>query len=72
MAMGLATAIDRRLQRLMIARARHRNPVLRLVPCGWIGLAVAPTATRVRCSLVRIVLAAAAAPAVVVASTLLR
>lgn len=71
MATVLATAIDRRLQRLIVARARRRNPVLRVVPAGWIGLVVAPRATRLRCSLVRIVLAAAVAPAAVAATTLL-
>jgi hypothetical protein len=69
---ALTTAIDRRLERLVVARVRRRAPALGLVPTQWIVVATRP---RVRCVrqrvLVRMALAtngAAVALAVVLAA----
>jgi hypothetical protein len=56
---GLSAVIDSRLEDLIVAWARRRWPVLRLVPARWIQPAVAPLAPRLRRLLSRAVLAAA-------------
>jgi hypothetical protein len=48
MASGLSRAIDGRLERLIVAWAHRRWPVLRLVPARLIRLVVAPAALRLR------------------------
>jgi hypothetical protein len=55
---GVSASIDSRLQRLVVARARRRLPVLRVVPDRWIRPMVKPTVIRLRRSLVRVSLAA--------------
>jgi hypothetical protein len=58
---GARAAIDHRLEGLMIARARRRWPVVRLVPAGWIRPVIKPTVVRLRLSLVRAAIATAVA-----------
>src|SRR5262249_25345195 len=52
-------AIDRRLEALVVASARRRMPVLRLVPVGWIRPVIKPTVVRLRVSVLRVALASA-------------
>jgi hypothetical protein len=56
---GLSTAIDGRLEDLMVAWVRRRWPASRLVPARWMRPAVAPMALRLRHLLARAVIAAA-------------
>lgn len=48
----LMAAVDRRLLKLIHARARRRSPILRLLPLRWLGPVLAPTARRLRVKLV--------------------
>ena len=48
MRIAINAAIDRRLERVVVTRARRRSPVLHLVPARWIGVAARPTIVRVR------------------------
>jgi hypothetical protein len=69
---ALGVAIDRRLEALIIIRARREWPALRLLPIRWLRPAVAPTATRLRRFLTRAFLAAAMPVAVVVGLLVLK
>ena len=69
---GLGAAIDIRLQNLIVAWARRRWPVLRLVPARWIWPAVAPAAPRLRRALSRALLAAAMPAGMIVALLILK
>jgi hypothetical protein len=70
MRIALTRGIDRRLERLAVARARRRAPMLRLVPARWIVVATRPTVLRVRRSLSPHALAVGAAIAVLLAALL--
>jgi hypothetical protein len=48
---SVAGLIDTLLVRLLMAGARRRWPLLRLVPSSWLGSLLAPPARRLRCSL---------------------
>jgi hypothetical protein len=63
----VSAPIHRRLEELIVARARRQSPVLRLVPARWIRPAITPTAARLRRSLSRGVLALALATGVILA-----
>jgi hypothetical protein len=54
-------AIDRRLEELVVVRARRRWPVVRLVPDGWIRPVIKPKVVRLRVLLLRAALASAVA-----------
>src|SRR4051812_28349816 len=69
---ALSTAINRRLEALIIVWARREWPALRLLPVRWLRPAVAPTALRLRRLLTRAVLAATMSVAVVVGLLLLK
>lgn len=56
---GTRAAIDHRLEGLVVARARRRMPVLRLVPAGWIRPVIKPTVVRLKVSLLLAALASA-------------
>jgi hypothetical protein len=71
MASGLNRAIDGRLERLIVARAHRRWPLLRLLPAPLIRLVVAPAALRLRRLTCRGVLAAVMPIGVVVALLIL-
>ena len=64
---ALNAVLDRRLEQLIVARARRRAPVLQLVPARWIVVATKPMVPRLRRSLSRYVLAVGAAVALVLA-----
>jgi hypothetical protein len=64
---AVSAAIDRRLENLIVQRARRQSPVLRLVPARWIRPAITPTAVRMRRSLSRGVLALALPTGIIVA-----
>jgi hypothetical protein len=64
---ALSSAIDRRLESLIVACARRRSPVLRLVPARWIRPAITPTTVRLRRSLARGVLALALPTGIILA-----
>jgi hypothetical protein len=63
---SVSAAIDRRVQSLVVAWVRRQWPVLRLVPTRWIRPAITPTATRLRRSFSRGVVALAVPSGVVV------
>jgi hypothetical protein len=69
---GLGAAIDSRLQILIVAWARRRWPVLRLVPACWIRPAVAPAAPRLRRALSRALLATAMPAGMIVTLLILK
>jgi hypothetical protein len=69
---GASTAIDTRLEDLIVTRARRRWPALRLVPARWIRPAVAPMALRLRRLLSRAVLAAAMPIGIILALLILK
>jgi len=71
MGMALSAAIDRQLEHLILARARRRSPALRLMPTRWLRPAIAPTAARLRRSLLRRVLTVAWATGVVLTMLML-
>ncbi len=50
---ALAGRIDRRVAKIILARARRRWPLLTLIPAGWLGPLAIPLATRLRHSLAR-------------------
>jgi hypothetical protein len=50
---GVGTAIDSRLEELVLAWMRRRSPLLRLVPARWIRPVIKPTVVRLRRSLFR-------------------
>jgi hypothetical protein len=56
---GAHAVIDRRLEDLIVAWARRRWPLVRLVPVGWIRPVIKPTVVRLRVSLLRVALASA-------------
>jgi hypothetical protein len=64
---AVSAAIERRLENLIVARARRQSPVLRLVPARWIRPAITPTAARLRRSLSRGVLVLALLPGIILA-----
>jgi hypothetical protein len=68
---ALSGIIDRRLEQLIVARARRRAPMLQLVPARWIVVATRPTVPRLRRSLSRRVLAVCATIALLLAALLL-
>jgi hypothetical protein len=55
----LSTRVDRRIADLMLARARRRWPLLRLLPRTCARQLILPTATLARQDLVRVVVLAA-------------
>lgn len=55
----LFARVDRRIADLMLARARRRWPVLRLVPRTWVRPVVLPAARVARQDVVRVVVVAA-------------
>lgn len=59
-------ALDRRIETLIVTSVRRKWPLLRLVPTGLIRPAVAPTALRLRRSIVRGTLVIAILAAVVI------
>jgi hypothetical protein len=63
----VSAAIDRRLENLIVRRARRESPLLRLVPDRWIRPAITPTAVRLRRSLSRAALALALPTGIIVA-----
>ena len=67
MRIALSGIIDRRLEQLIVARARRKAPILQLVPARWIVVATRPTVPQVRRSLSRHALAACAAIALLAA-----
>jgi hypothetical protein len=68
MRIALSGIIDRRLEQLIVARARRRAPILHLVPAQWIAVATRPTVPRLRRSLARHALAVGSAVALVLAA----
>jgi hypothetical protein len=70
MRIALIGVIDRRLERLIVARARRRAPMLQLVPAEWIVVITRPTLPRLRRSLLRHALAVGAAIALLLAALL--
>ena len=70
MRIALSGIIDRRLEQLIVARARRRAPMLQLVPARWIVVATRPTVPRLRRSLSRQALAVCAAIALLLAALL--
>jgi hypothetical protein len=71
MRIALSGITDRRLEQLIVARARRRAPILQLVPARWLVVATRPTLPRLRRSLSHRVLAVCAAIALVLAALLL-
>jgi hypothetical protein len=69
---GPSTAIDSRLEDLIVAWARRRWPALRLVPARWIRPSVAPLAVRLRRLLSRAVFAALPPIGIVLALLILK
>jgi hypothetical protein len=67
---GLNGVLDRRLEQLIVARARRRAPMLQLVPARWIVIATKPMVPRLRRSLSRHALAVGAALALLLAAVL--
>jgi hypothetical protein len=61
-------ALDRRIEAMIVSWVRRQWPVLRIVPVGLIRPAVAPTALRLRRSIVRATFVIAIPAAVVVAA----
>ena len=70
MRIALRGIIDRRLEQLIVTRARSRAPMLQLVPARWIVVVTRPTLPRLRRSLLRHALAVAAAIALLIAALL--
>jgi hypothetical protein len=68
MHIALTGVIDRRLEQLIVARARRRAPLLQLVPARWIVVATRPTVPRLRRSLARHAVAVGAAIALLLAA----
>jgi len=57
----ISALIDRRLEHLVVKRARRREPLLWLVPARWIVVATRPRMLRVRRKLQQHVLVVSAA-----------
>jgi hypothetical protein len=70
MRIALSGIIDRRLEQLIVARARRRAPMLQLVPARCIVVATRPTVPQVRRSLSRHAFAVGAAIALLLAALL--
>jgi hypothetical protein len=64
---GVSAAIDKRLEHVVVAWARHRWPPLRVIPARWLQPVVAPTARRIRRLLTRAVLATAISVGIIIA-----
>jgi hypothetical protein len=64
---ALTVVVDRRLENQIVAWARRRWRVLRIVPAWWIRPAIAPAAVRMRRSLSRVALALALAGTILLA-----
>jgi hypothetical protein len=60
------SALDQRIAKLILLRARRKWPLLSLVPAPWMRPLLAPAATRVRRSLMRAALALAMVTGVMV------
>jgi hypothetical protein len=67
----VSSAIDRRLEDLIVTWARRRWPALRLLPASWIRPAVVPAALRLRRALLRGVIGAAVPLVIVIALAVL-
>ena len=63
---AIADRLDRRLAKIIMARARRRWPLLTLIPASWLGPLASPLATRLRRSLARGALTASATIVVVI------
>lgn len=53
MRIAISAVIDRRLEHIVVARARRRVPALHLVPTRWLVAAARPTVPLLRHSLLR-------------------
>lgn len=60
----MTTVLDRRLERLVVARVRRRVPALDLVPTRWILVVTRPTVRRVRRRVLRRMVLAASGAAI--------